>query len=348
MLEDQIRTIALTLLKFTVFAAHAYLFGLVLVLLYVLRPAFAGLPEAWERGRKRLGLRLEGFVRASLIASLVGTTLLLLLQSALVSELDTGEVTGDSVMSVLEARYGQWLALRIPLLAALAILLVGRVREWALGGLDDEDSTGPSTIWWVAWASLSLGLLLTSSMSSHASVATPTWLSIINDLVHLASGSVWFAGVVVLATILPDGWIGKDRVDRLDLLSPVVLRFSKLALVSIAVVTVTGTLNSFLHVGKLADFWNESYGRALALKIFFFLGILALGAVNHFYVSEKLEKARATREPSGSQQLFRRTIGTELAIALSIMMLTGLLVGLARTKPIEPDNSRTAAVTLNR
>ena len=154
MLEDQLRTIALTLLKFTVFSAHAYLFGLVFVLLYVLRPAFRGLPEGgWERGRKRLALRLEGFVRASLVASLVGTTLLLLLQSALVSELDTGEVTGDSIMSVLEARYGQWLALRIPLLAALAILLVGRVKEWALEGLDeDKDPSGPSTIWWLAWA----------------------------------------------------------------------------------------------------------------------------------------------------------------------------------------------------
>ena len=114
-------------------------------------------------------------------------------------------------------------------------------------------------------------------------------------------------------------------------------RFSKLALVSIGIVTITGTLNSFLHVGKLADFWNESYGRTLALKILLFLGVLALGAVNHFYVRDKLEAAREKREPTDSQRLFRRTIGIEIAIALSIMMLTGLLVGLARTKPIEPE-----------
>ena len=345
MLEDQLRTIALTLLKFTVFTAHAYLFGLIFVLLFVLRPAFSGLPEGWEKGRKRLALRLEGLVRASLVASLVGTTLLVLLQSALVSELGTGEVTGDSFLAVLEARYGQWLALRVPLLAALAILLVGRVKEWALAGVKKDESSGPSMIWWVAWGALSLGLLLTSTMSGHATVATPQWLSITNDLVHLASGSIWFAGVVVLATVLPDGWIGKEKVDRLDLLEPVVSRFSKLALVSIAIVTVTGTLNSFLHVGKLADFWNESYGRALGLKILLFLGILALGAVNHFYVRDKLQKAREEREPTGAQRLFRRTIGLEIAIALSIMMLTGLLVGLARTKPIEPETGTGTAVS---
>jgi copper transport protein len=346
-LEDQLRTIALTLLKFTVFTAHAYLFGLIFVLLFVLRPAFSGLPEGWEKGRKRLALRLEGLVRASLVASLVGTTLLLLLQSALVSELGTGEVTGDSFLSVLEARYGQWLALRVPLLAALTILLVGRVKEWALAGVRKDESSGPSMIWWLAWGALSLGLLLTSSMSGHATVATPHWLSITNDLVHLASGSVWFAGVVVLATVLPDGWIGKEKVDRLDLLAPVVSRFSKLALASIVIVTATGTLNSFLHVGKLADFWNESYGRALALKIFLFLGILALGAVNHFYVRDKLQKAREEREPTGAQRLFRRTIGLEIAIALSIMMLTGLLVGLARTKPIEPETRAGTALSVD-
>ena len=345
MLEDQLRTIALTLLKFSVFAAHAYLFGLIFVLLFVLRPTFNGLSGDWDRGRRRLALRLEGFVRASLVASLVGTALLLLLQSALVSELSTGEVTGDSIMSVLEARYGQWLAVRVPLLAALAILLVGRVREWALQ-VHDERKPGPSMIWWLAWGLLSLALLLTSSMSGHATVASPTWLSVTNDLIHLASGSVWFAGVVLLATVLPDGWIGRERVDRLDLLSPVVLRFSKVALVSVTIVAITGTLNSFLHVDKLADFWEESYGRALGLKIILFVGILALGGINHYYVRNKLERARAEREPSGSQRLFRKTIGTELAIALSIMLLTGLLVGLARTKPIDPvETNDTAAVS---
>jgi putative copper export protein len=181
-------------------------------------------------------------------------------------------------------------------------------------------------------------------MSGHATVASPKWLSVTNDLIHLASGSVWFAGVVLLATVLPDGWIGREKVDRLDLLSPVVLRFSKVALVSVTIVAITGTLNSFLHVDKLADFWEESYGRALGLKIILFAGILALGGINHFYVREKLETAKAAREPSGSQRLFRKTIGTELAIALSIMLLTGLLVGLARTKPIDPvETNDTAA-----
>ncbi|MGH2755619.1 MAG: copper resistance D family protein [Actinomycetota bacterium] len=344
MLEEQLRTIAYTLLRFTVFSAHAYIFGLILVLVFVLRPTFASLPEEWGRGRRRLALRLEGFVRASLIASVVGTALIILLQSALTSELTTGEVSSDSLISVLETRFGQWQALRLPLLAALGILLVGRVKEWALAGTSNEGgSSAPSLVWWTGWGVLSLALLATSTFSGHAAVVTPGWLAATNDLLHQAAASVWFAGVVVLGTVLPDGWMGRDRVDRLDLLAPVVTRFSKVALVSITLVALTGTLNSFLHVEKIADFWEASYGRSLGLKILLFLGILALGGVNHYFVRGKLAAARETRSPSGSQRLFRRTIGIELAIALSIMLLTGLLVGLARTKPIETEPPDTAA-----
>jgi putative copper resistance protein D len=96
---------------------------------------------------------------------------------------------------------------------------------------------------------------------------------------------------------------------------------------------------------KLSDFWEESYGRAIALKIVLFVGILALGGINHYFVRDRLERARESGEPSDTQRLFRKTIGTELAIALSIMLLTGLLVGLARTKPIETVDTNTTAAT---
>src|SRR5688500_11073013 len=100
--EDEFRNVAFTLLRFTAFSAHAFLFGLIPILLLVLRPAFAGLPDdEWRQGRKYLSSRLEGMVRACLIASPLATVLILLLQSALVSELGTGEVGLDSLESVL-------------------------------------------------------------------------------------------------------------------------------------------------------------------------------------------------------------------------------------------------------
>jgi copper transport protein len=330
--EDTLRNIAGTLLRFSAFSAHALLFGLIAILILVLRPSFAGLDsEEWATGRRRLAARLEALVRACLVGSALATALILLLQSALISELGTGEVEADSFLSVLETSFGQWLALRFPVLAGLAVLLIGRIRNGALLGAGD-DERAPGAVWWIVWAALSGLLLATSTFSGHSAVAVPRTGAIVNDIIHLASGAVWFTGVIVLAIVLPDGWLGKAKVDRLQLLSPAVTRFSQVAVVAITVVAITGTVNSFLHVGSFSDFWEESYAQTLGLKIGLFFGILALGGINHFVLKRQLEKARDQREPTGAQSTFRKIIAAELVIAVTLMAMTGLLVGLSRTK----------------
>jgi len=348
--EDELRNIALTLLRFGAFTSHALLFGLIPILVLVLRPSFAALDASeWKRGRARLARRLEGLLRSALIGSVVTTLLIVLLQSALISELDEGEVSSDSFLSVLETTFGQWLALRIPLAIALAVLLVGRVRQWshrlpddrATGDQRSREERGPGLVWWSSWGLLSLALLATTTFTGHAAVATPRLVAIVNDVVHLATGAAWFAGVVVLAVVLPDGWIGRDKVDRVQLLAPAVARFSRVAFVSITIVAITGTVNSLLHVGNLDDLWDTTYGQALALKIGLFLAILALGGINHYFIRNELERARAERTDTSARRTFRKTIAAELIVALALMVMTGLLTGLARTKstptPPPPD-----------
>lgn len=334
--EDNFRNVTFTLLRFSAFTTHALLFGLIPILVLVLRPSFKGLDSAeWAKGRLRFGARLEGIVGACLWGSFASTILILLVQSALVSEFEAGSVTGDSVLAVLETTFGQWIGLRVPLVAGLAVLLVGKVKEWALAGVDGRQK-GPSTVWWVAWGVLSAGLLATSTFSGHATVGTPRTLSLANDFVHLLSGATWFTGIVILAVGLPDGWVGKGDVDRMLLLAPAVTRFSKVALVSITIVTITGSLNSFLHLGRLKDFWETSYGQTLGVKILVFLVILVLGALNHFVLRHKLEKARREgRDAKGPRRSFRKAIAIELALAIVIMTLTAFLTGLGRTKQVE-------------
>lgn len=346
--EEELRSVALPLLRFSVFASHAVLFGLVPILLLVVRPAFAGLGPEWDAGRRRLAERFEGLVTAALLGSIVATGLVLLLQSALVSELGTGEISEDSFLSVLETSFGQAVALRVPLLVGLAVILVGRVRNWSL---QPAGAGAPSPLWWIAWAGFALGLFATSTYSGHATVADPRDLALANDLVHQLSSAIWFTGVVLLAVLLPDGWLGRDKVDRLELLSPAVSRFSRVAFISIAIVAVTGTANSLLHVEALDDLWDSGYGRAVGTKIVLFLGILALGGFNHYRVRRRLEDARVERTTTEAQGLFRRAIAAELAIALSVMATTGLLVGLSRTRqqdtpvPIEEPASQSERAT---
>lgn len=332
--EDDLRAVAYTLLRFTAFSSHALLLGLVPILLLVIRPSFAAVEdaEAWAKGRRRFAERLERLTQAALIASFVSTVLTLVLQAALISELSpSGEISGGAFSSVLATSFGRWYALRLPLAAGLAVLLVGRVRLWALKGIAPEERA-PGPLWWGFWALFGVALLATTTLSGHATVATPASLAIANDITHLVFSATWFAGIIILAVALPDGWIDQGAPGRLQLLAPAVGRFARVAMVSIAVVAITGTLNSFLHIGRFADMFDTSYGQTLSVKIIFFFGILAFGGVNHYIVEKRLARARESGTEKDAVRVFRKTIAAELAIALTVMLLTGLLTGLSRTK----------------
>jgi putative copper export protein len=329
-LED-LRSVAYALARFTGFASNAFLFGLVPVTLLVLRPSFRGLDGAqWARGRARVAGRLEGFAQAALIASASATAIALLLQALLVAQIRREPLDMASFTSSLETSFGQWYLLRFPLLAGLAVVIVGKIRRALLRGAGDGEAS-PGRTWWVAWLAFGAALLATSTFSGHASVAEPRAVALLNDLVHLVAGSIWFAGIVILAVVLPDGWAGKGRA-RLDLLAPAVLRFSKVAIVAIAIVGATGTVNSLLDVGAFNDLVDTAYGRIVASKIALFLIVLVLGGVNHFFLRARLERARADGSSSTAPSLFRRTIAAELVVALGLMGLSGVLVGQARTK----------------
>lgn len=333
-LEETLRTVSFVIARFSGFCANGVLFGLVPILLLVVRPVFASLEgEEWSRSRRRVSLRLEGLVRAALWASLLATLVVLVLQTALIAELQQGDIGPDAFSAVVETSFGRWYLIRLPLLLALAVVIVGKVRTGALAGAGDG-ARSPARVWWVAWAALGLGLVATTTFSGHASVATPLPLSLANDLVHLGAGAIWFTGVVLFAVGLPDAWRGATPEMRLKVLAPTVTRFAQVAFAALMIVAATGTLNSFLHLGAPDDLIDTGYGRTLALKIVVFLAILGLGGINHFFVRAQLQRELAAGK-GVTPRLFRRTIAAELALALGLMLLTGLLVGLARTKPVE-------------
>lgn len=325
--EDVLRNIALTLVRFSVFAGNGIVFGSLPVALWVLRPALA---TTGDDVRRRVGARVEAFVRAGLVATAFGTAVALLIQATLVSQVTGSNLGTTDVESVLATPFGRWQALRLPVAAALWMLVCPRLGMWAL--LPGDRSSGRRAVWWSAWGVLGTGLLLTSTMSGHAVVSSPRPVAIASDLVHLAAGATWFAGVLVLAVVLPDAWRKGSRGDRLRILAAGVARFSRVAMLSIGVVGLTGVVNSFLNVAAPNDLLDSSYGRTLVLKLGFFGVILALGGINHYFVRRRLEEAAASAPESNPDRLFRKTIAVELAMAMAVLLITGLLVGLARTR----------------
>lgn len=326
--EEILRTIAYALARFMAFSGHAFLFGAPAAILLVLRPAFADAgDERWAEGRARVARRIAGLVGSALVASAVATAIAIALQATLVAEIEEGDLATPSFLSVFSTTFGQWHLFRYPLLAGLVVLLSGKVEQWSL-----RPAGGASRVWWAGWMGLSLMLLSTSSFTGHSAVASPRAVGLINDIVHLGAASVWFAGIVILALLLPDAWRGRDDVSSLELLAPAVVRFSTVAFVSITTVAVTGTINSYLNVASFSDLWRSPYGLSLSTKILLFLGVLTLGGINHLVLRDRLQRSSDAGRARSAQRTFRVTIATELVIALLIMGTTGWLVGQAKTR----------------
>ncbi|MDQ3955096.1 MAG: CopD family protein [Actinomycetota bacterium] len=293
-----------------------------------MRPALREIPtDLGGQARARLGRRLENFVQAALWAAALGALLTVLLQSLLAADLRGGRLDVGLFESAWGSSVGRWQLVRLPLVAALAVILAGRVRTSALA-----DDKSRRSLWWFLWMFLSVALLGTNSMAGHAASSSPLALTLINDLVHLIAGATWFTGVVVLATVLPRGTSRMGSRERLQVGAPMISRFSDVALASIAIVAGTGTFNSLVNVARADDLIDSGYGRALAIKLLLFLGVLALGATNHFFVRRRLERSLIDAEATRMQAVFRRTIAIELALALGLMGVTGVLVGSERTR----------------
>ncbi len=331
--DELMRSLSVALVRFTGFVANGLLFGLVPILLLVLRPSFVSLDqERWGPGRRRAGERLESLFRVALTASLTATLVLLALQAALTAEFHGGDVDGSAFSSVFATRFGMWHLLRIPLVVGIAVMVTGRLRSGALVP-EGSGTKAPGGVLWAMWALLGLVLLATSSFSGHAAAPSPLVLALANDLVHLAAGAVWFTGIVVLAVVVPETWSGRARTERLELLAPMVVRFSDVALIAIGIVGITGVVNSWLNVGAVVDLAATGYGRTLSFKIVLFLGVLALGWFQHRRIRRRLQADLERSEPGPALRLFRKTMAAELAIALGLMAATGLLTNLGRTRP---------------
>jgi copper transport protein len=167
-------------------------------------------------------------------------------------------------------------------------------------------------------------LLAGRSFMSHAvAVRNDTVLAVSADATHLVATSLWAGGLPVLAAVLYSGkkhfnlplaWAGK-----------LVARFSRLALVSVAVLVVTGVYGSWIQVGHLNTFLETDYGNVLLIKIMLAVAMIGLGAINFFWTRRKLSGAtnESAEKPIRKQVL--TLVGTEGSLAVVVFFVTGVL-----------------------
>ena len=229
---------------------------------------------------------------------------------------------GVPLADMLASTTGRWLLWRGALLAAAVAV------TWWL--LTRPAGATPAL---VALGVAGGGGMLVHALSGHA--AGPSSLRALNlgaQWAHLLAVGVWIGGLAwLLAGLREQARGGSARA--------VVLRFSKLAGISLAVVVATGVARTVDELGGWARLADSGFGRALDLKLVLFAGLVALGAFNRYRLVPLFE-AEVRRRAVGR---LRRSVGGELGLAAGVLAAAALLSQLAPGAPDGAARPRPAA-----
>jgi putative copper export protein len=156
----------------------------------------------------------------------------------------------------------------------------------------------------------------------HASQAPLAPLSVAADATHLGAAAIWVGGLPCLIAVLlrapkalPDG--GRA------LASATLSRFSRVALWSVVVISVTGLARMTGELSAPAQLWSTAYGRDLMLKATLLAPILILGRRNRRLVAAF---AGGLTPSAARLRTVARDVRMELMIAGGIIAIAALLV----------------------
>lgn len=198
--------------------------------------------------------------------------------------------------------------------------LIGQVVLAALGAVAFRATPGRT-----AWAIAALATLLlsvTPALSGHAVAEVRPALGVTLDTLHVLAGGVWLGTLTVLVAMAVPAL--RDAAARVAV-HGLLIRFSRLALASAGVITLTGVYAAWIHVGSWRALWSTPYGDALVLKLWAVATAVGLGAINW--------RVAVPRLTLGGAQRFAASGMAEVVAALLIYLLTALLVG--RPLPLE-------------
>ncbi len=285
------------------FAASAVTTGILVFRTLVAKPALSS-EQAAAKGRRAQSLRLAWI---ALAVTLLSGVIWLLLEAVSMSGLPTGEAMTSQVLSTVlnETQFGIVTEVR----SVLAIILATAL-AYDRFVLADR----------LAFAS-ALGLTASIAWTGHAA-STPGELRNLHlaaDALHLVAAASWIGGLVPFVLLLAAARRQAGSAFARDIAQ----RFSTLGIVSVATLTVTGVVNSWILVGSFHALLVTEYGQTLVLKLVVFALMLVFAAVNRFFLTPQLAVSSGNA-PDALRKLTRNSV-VEIALGFAIFVIVGML-----------------------
>lgn len=158
----------------------------------------------------------------------------------------------------------------------------------------------------VPWLAVvcALAALALPSFGGHAWTASPSWVAVTSDVVHVLAAAVWVGGLAVLVLT----WTGSRARAA---------AFSRVALVAAPLTIATGLLNTWMQERSLAAVVDTTHGRLALAKLLGALAMVALGWVHRRRIAD------VARWSSSAVTTYR----VEIIVGVAVVAFTAVLVG---------------------
>ena len=260
----------------------------------------------WPEGAAARGARRV--VTAGWVFGLLGTVAAIGLEGVWVTG---GPLNTDLLARVLDLDFGRvWFA-RALLWVLAGVVLVDLLRR--------GERAARSGAWRVGAGAVGLGLLRTNGMVGHALDAPrPLWAQLAG-LVHLTGIVLWVGGLAVLL-------IGVLPRREPDELAHVVPRYSRLAMVSVALIVAGGLVLAWQVVGSVGAVLSTDYGHLLLVKLGIFALVLGIAQVSRHWVAHRLDVAVESRGDAATVRPFVYSVAAETTLVVFVIVAASLLV----------------------
>jgi copper transport protein len=253
--------------------------------------------------------------------SAVTTVAGFLLQGPYVAGRGLGALLDASMIeATLRVAYGKLLLLRLAAVGALAVL-VPRLLVPA-GTLPDQLRSRYENLSLVA----GFIVLLSFSATGHAVTDPIMYFSITADLTHFGAVAIWVGGLVQLALCLHRPSPGEE-------IGSVVVRFSRTAAVSVALIVLSGAYLGFRNVPSFSALWTTTYGMLLLVKLVGFATLLVLANVSRQAMLSGIRgpEGQNTGVFTADLRRLRLAVGAEVALAAVVLGLAAILSSISPT-----------------
>jgi copper transport protein len=302
--------------------------------------AVAGAGPEWLAASEAFVARARVLFQIAVVAGVASSVAGIVLQGQTAAGGTLLDAVSPSVVQgVLETHFGVIWGLRTLVWVALggALLLAYRRQELPVmkpATLSAAGAALPRGFGDRRQLAVMLGLVallgISPALAGHANAQNPTAVLLPTNAAHVIAISVWIGGLAMLLFVLPHATRLLELPDRSRLLAAVLSRFSTIAGACVAVVLLTGIVQSFVYIRSVDNLLHTDFGQIVLAKILLFVALMAFGGYNRQFSVPRLNKIAAGGEsPGRAGVMLRRALRGEVLLVAVVLGVTGALSGFA-------------------